>query len=495
MRITRSISLLLCVLLIAAAALAACSQDVSTTSANNDGNTEETVTSTEDTAEGTDAAAQDSRMAVSDDLPNKDFHGAKFRIFSKNGNDYEIYTEEANGEILNDALYLRNMTVEERFNIEIVPVWTSAGTDDSRVVVRSVLADSDDFDLAATYVFRSGVLVTNRVYHNWLEMKYTNLEKPWWINSINNNFRIGGAIYTVVGDMCVSTLKLTYAVFFNKRLAKDLDLPDVYKTVYDNEWTIDYFIKSVRDIYADSNGNGKSDSGDTFGFTAEAITNLDMYLPAFGIPIIKQNDAGVPELVMNTPKTITAVEKVNELYWGGSGSYIGNDCLDVFFGGRAVFFTTWMSRTFGELREMEDDYGILPYPKFDASQEKYMSGAMDNYSVLGIPVTAPDAEMACIITEALNAESYKQLFPAYYDTALKVKFVRDTESIAMLDIIMNGRNFDMCVLFSDDLGDVTFMFRSLVAAKSTDFISRYEKVKSGAQSKLDKIIEICTTKQ
>ena len=144
---------------------------------------------------------------------------------------------------------------------------------------------------------------------------------------------------------------------------------------------------------------------------------------------------------------------------------------------------------------MEDDYGILPYPKFDESQEKYMSGAMDNYTVLGIPITVSDPEMASIITEALNAESYKQLFPAYYDTALKVKYMRDEESIEMLDIIMNGRNFDMCVLFSSDLGQVTFMFRSLVAAKSTDFVSSFEKVKDGVQTRLSKIIEICTTEQ
>ncbi|MCL2518939.1 MAG: hypothetical protein FWF15_10295 [Oscillospiraceae bacterium] len=487
MKIKRLISIIICAIFIVSMTLVACSEDNGT---KNDGNTESNVTNAEDTN-----AEADSRLSVSDDLPKKDFGGAKFRIFSKSGLAYEIHTEEANGEILNDTLYLRNITVEERFNVEIVPVWTDAGTDDSKVVVTSILADSDDFDLAGTYVFVSGNLVTNRVYLNWLELKYTNLEKPWWVNSINNNFRIGNAIYTAVGDMCVTTLRLSYAMFYNKRLAENFEIPDVNKSVYDNKWTIDYFIKTTRDIYVDLNGDGKADLEDMYGFTAEALTNLDMYLPAFNIPIIKQNEQGLPELVMNTPKTLTAVEKVNDLYWGGTGSYIANNCFEAFFGGRAIFFTTWISRTFNELREMEDDYGILPYPKFDESQEKYMSGAMDNYTVLGIPITVGDPEMASIVTEALNAESYKQLFPAYYDTALKVKYMRDEESIAMLDIIMNGRNFDMCVLFSSDLGQVTFMFRSLVAAKSTDFVSSFEKVKDSVQTRLDKIIEICTTEQ
>ena len=435
--------------------------------------------------------AVDPRLSVSDDLPEGDFGGAKFRIFSKEGFGYEISAEEINGDILNDTLYARNRTVEERFNVEIVPIWTSSGVGDSREVQKSVTSGSDDFDLAATYVFKSGPLVTNKVYHNWLDIKYVNFDKPWWLNSINENFRINSVIYTAVGDMCVSTLKLTYAVFYNKRLAQDLGLPNLYEAVYRNEWTIDYFIELTRDIYTDQNGNGKVDSGDVFGFAAEALTNLDMYLPAFGIPIIKPNSEGLPELVMNTPKTIAAVEKVNDLYWNGRGSYIGNDCYDVFFDGRALFFTTWIDRTFGGLRSMEDDYGILPYPKFDAFQEKYMAGAMDNYSVLGIPITVPDPEMAGIITEALNAESYRQLYPVYYDTALKTKYTRDEDSIAMIDLIMNGRNFDMSTLFSDDMGDVTFMFRNLVAAKSTDFVSKYEKAENKVKKAIDAIIEIC----
>ena len=450
-------------------------------------------------ADGEDSANEtEDRLSIPDNLPDIDFGGAKFRISTKRGTLYEIQAEEENGDILNDTLYARNLKIEERFNIEIVPVITEAGDGMTQVknVQKSIQAGSDDFDLAATYVFSSGALVSNKLYHNWLDVEHIDFEKPWWINGINEKFRIGDAIYTSVGDMSVSTLKLTYAIFFNKRLVADYGMPDLYKTVADGEWTIDYFINLTRDIYSDLDGDGKATIDDLYGFSAESATNLDVYPFSFGIPILKQNGDGIPEIVINTPRMINAIEKVNELYWGGNGSHITVNSPEasymMFKGGHSVFVTTWLDHALTTFRDMDDDYGILPYPKLDSTQERYMSGAMDNYSVLGIPVTAPDANMSGIITEALNAESYKLLYPVYYDIALKVKYARDEDSVAMLDIIMGNRNFDLCTLFTLELSDLTLICRNLVSKKQNDFASTYERIIDKSQKTLENIISVYT---
>ena len=44
--------------------------------------------------------------------------------------------------------------------------------------------------------------------------------------------------------------------------------------------------------------------------------------------------------------------------------------IDVFRDGRALFFPTYLSTT-TSLRDMVDDYGILPNPKYDEKQENY----------------------------------------------------------------------------------------------------------------------------
>ncbi|MHB1153011.1 MAG: hypothetical protein ACYCWE_18270 [Eubacteriales bacterium] len=185
------------------------------------------------------------------------------------------------------------------------------------------------------------------------------------------------------------------------------------------------------------------------------------------------------------------MEIINKLYWDGNGSYIPTDYgepITVFKESGAMFTTTWLGNAFSTFRDMEDDYGILPYPKFDDNQEIYMTRAMDNYSVLGIPITAQNLEFISIITEALNAESYKSLFPVYYTQALQNKFARDVESIEMIDLLMAGRTFDFCTLFSANIPGMPWLFRSLVASKSTDFASQYAKSEKGAISGLNKVI-------
>ena len=436
------------------------------------------------------------RALVKDDLPDKDFGGMQFRISTKKGTLYEIDAEELTGDLLNDALYDRNLRIEERFNVEIVPIITEAGDGNTHVnnVKQSIIAADDAFDLAATYVFTSGSIVTEGYYLNWLNMPYNDLDQVWWISGVNDNFRVGDAIYAAVGDMCLSTLKLTYGIFFNRTRGMDYGVTDtIYQTVQDGEWTLDYFMSTVEDIYEDTNGDGAKDTGDFYGFTAENATNLDIYSFAFDIPIMKRDSDGIPTLVFQTEKTISAAEKINRLYWEMPGSYVpeGDYGIPVtmFAEGKALFTTTYLSQAFSTFREMEDDYSILPYPKYDANQEKYMTGAMDNYSVLGVPITASNTEMISIITESLNVESYKTLFPTYYEQALQNKYSRDEESIEMINLLMEGRNFDFSTLFAGQITGMSTLFREVINSKSGDFASKYASKEKSALAGLEKVLE------
>ena len=398
------------------------------------------------------------RASVKDTLPEKDYGGTEFRISTKQGTLYEIDAEELTGDLLNDALYDRNLRIEDRFNVRIVPVITEAGDGMTQVnnVRQSIISADNTFDLAATYVFTMGSIITDGYYRNWLNLDYNDFSKPWWIHGINDNFRVGDAVYAVVGDMCLSTLKLTYGLFYNRTRGEDYGLNvSLYDTVLSGNWVLDDFLSAVSEVYEDTNGDTIRDSEDFYGFTGECATNLDIYSFAFDIPIMRRNEEGKPELVFNTEKAVSAAEKISRLYWEMNGSYIpeSDSGLPVvmFKDGHALFTTTFLANAFASYREMENDYSILPYPKWDENQEKYMTGAMDNYSVLGIPITVTDPEMVSIITESLNVESYRTLFPVYYEQALQNKYSRDPESIEMINMLMEGRNFDFSTLFAGQI--------------------------------------------
>jgi hypothetical protein len=139
---------------------------------------------------------------------------------------------------------------------------------------------------------------------------------------------------------------------------------------------------------------------------------------------------------------------------------------------------------------MEDDYTILPYPKLDESQEKYLTSAMDNFTVFCIPVTCQKLDMVSVVTESLNVESFRSVYPVYYEVALKDKYARDAFSIEMIDLLMEGRTFDFATLFTaqDSLNNLNTIFQKAVLNKNGDFASVYAKEQKRMTKTLEKIL-------
>ena len=121
-----------------------------------------------------------------------------------------------------------------------------------------------------------------------------------------------------------------------------------------------------------------------------------------------------------------------------------DDCLNKNFGeGRALFWMGGM-KVLEWYRDYEVDFGLLPTPKLSESQDRfYCSYSTGNLTAYSVPLTNPDYERTGIITEAMAALSQSTLTPAYYDITLKGKALRDEESIAMLDLVLNSRHYDM----------------------------------------------------
>lgn len=416
------------------------------------------------------------------EMDKKDYDGREFRISVNEKYTDEMWVEEETGEVTNDAVYNRNLVVEDYFNVKITPIISSSSDNNAQVneITQSLMAGDDVYDLTAVYTYLAGGPALEGLYHSWDKIPGVDFSREWWIQSANEAFTINGKQYVAVGDLSITTLLLSYAVFFNQRLAEDYQFPDLYQTVLDGDWTIDMLISLSKDLYQDLNNDGKVDENDAFGFAADNVTNLDAYTAAFDIPLTAKDENGYPTACVDLERLQTAVEKVYSLYYD-TPSYIdpgsGKE-ITVFASGNTAFLTTWINNSFSTLRDMKDDYGILPYPKFDENQDKYYSNSMDNYSLLSVPKTVTDLEFVGTITEALTRESHYSVVPAYYDVALTSKYARDEQSVAMLDIIMEGRQYDFSILHSGQIADLPYFFRNLIAAKSTNVASKYAAIES-----------------
>lgn len=139
---------------------------------------------------------------------------------------------------------------------------------------------------------------------------------------------------------------------------------------------------------------------------------------------------------------------------------------------------------------MNDDFGILPYPKYDENQKQYHSTSLDEFSLFVLPIDVKDKEMSAIITEALCAESYKKVVPIFYDTALKTKAARDDASSEMIDLIRDNLTFDFGYLHSNSVNGVGHMFVNWIRNNNNNIASDYDKAKSATEEKLAKVLEI-----
>ena len=89
--------------------------------------------------------------------------------------------------------------------------------------------------------------------------------------------------------------------------------------------------------------------------------------------------------------------------------------------------------------------------------------------------------------EAMSAETWKSLMPAYYETALKVKYVRDDASAQMIDIIHDSISTEFAFVYYATLNNAGQIYRTLVTNNSNDFMSTWAKLEKGATKALDKL--------
>lgn len=450
-----------------------------------------------ETAENTffDTQGQNDRTAVSDNLPTKNYNGEDFVIATETGAAWTVFQEESTGDVVDDAVYKRNLAVEDRFGVKIQYI-SDTFSELSKKIVSMVTSGDDEIDLCMTHVVQSGKNALDGIYLNWYDIPYVDFSKPWWSNSTIEDLSYNNVCFLAIGDVVLSALERTYCMFFNKSLTEEYKIDGIYDTVLEGNWTLDYMQKTTKDIYEDLNANGERDDDDLFGMVTNCQSAVNTYLWSFGGKVL-DSSSGEIQLVYHSAKTGDMVEKLCKLFSENDGIYVSPNDKEqynyafnntAFTSSRAVFINSSIGSAVSQYRDMKDDYGIIPYPKYDEAQEKYYTMVDGSHPVLCIPTTVRDTEKTGIITEALNAESYKSLVPAYYETALKVKYSRDDESVQILDMIVNSRVFDLGYVYDGWMG-ASFIFQKLIAANNPNFESYWASNESAITAHYDEVIE------
>ena len=418
---------------------------------------------------------------ILDRLPEKKFDGRDFTILLRTGMEYEFISEDLTGEIINDAVYERNSYLEDRYNIGIAYVdrSTTWGSGDrfNPELNSMILSGDSNFDIVAGYAAMILGAVQKGLFLNWYDIPHIDVAERWWSAQIADSLTINKKLFAMTGDIALSVWEDMVCMYFNQKLAVDYGTPDFYELVRNGDWTFEEMLSIVSGVSGDLNGDGRTSQDDLFGYISYWSTAIDSYMPAFDIQVVKRGEDGWLYYTMNTERMIGALEKMQALFPSGSNFSLmlsSGDLQKIFQEDRALIFAHDL-RTSAKLRDMETDYGIVPYPKYDAQQEKYYSTATDIFSLMLFPSTVSDLDFVGCVTEAMCAVSSAKVIPAYYDIALKDKYNRDQQSAEMLDIIRDSLIFDVGYLNSFALNTAGHLFVQLVREGKTDFASSYAK--------------------
>ena len=451
MKRNRIVACLLIFLILAQAALCGCS-NAGAGKGEAEPNTAPTVSSNSDTP------AEETR--IDPGLPERDFGGYDFRMLGKGTSNshwksQDLTAEELTGDAINDAVYQRNALVSERYKVNFVEYAVEDYFNQGQEFTNS----ADDYDIAT---LKPDGVVSSFISNGYVvelgTVPYMNLSQPWYDQNMIHQMSIGGKVFLVMGDMLTMDNDAIGAVFFNKKLAGDYNLENLYTMVDEGRWTIDKMTEFSAVAARDVNGDGlMKPMDDVWGALTEYSTTFALNSGA-GVTMIAKDENDMPYSAAGEELYTNMYEKVLKLqnnwdialYAEAVSGYsdVWAECMDVIFeSDRALFNICWMNRA-SLFRDMETDFGIIPLPKYDEKQDSYHSFvSMYCANSIEIPKTAPDLERTGIIVEALSCESKYLLTPAYYDKTLKSKESRDEESSRMLDVIFATTIYDLGYMF------------------------------------------------
>ena len=408
----------------------------------------------------------------------------------------EYYVEEATGDVVDDAVFNRNRTVEDRLNVKLTYTWHetewASRQEELNFYKSSIMAGDDAFDIVFYIAHLLPSVAVGGAMHNLADMEYINLSQPWWAQLYNSAATVGDSLYFATGDIVIGSYLNAYCMYFNHKLIDELKLDDPYTLVESGKWTLDTLRKMSAASYGDLNGDTVPDESDRFGLVVQGGNIISGFMEASDVKIIDlAKDGKSGQYVFGSERNVNVVEKVRELLFDSEGVlYVKDDSAAseyLFNDGNVVFTGGWFGDT-DYYRELNFDFGIVPYPKFDEAQANYYTRMGTAVPVAAVPVTTKNPDMVSAVLEVMAAEGYYQLRPAYFDTALKNKYSRDEKTKEMVDKIIANIAVDFGTIYVYSLNDISDKFKTTIYKNESNWASNTASWETQVMTSLDNLL-------
>ncbi len=419
---------------------------------------------------------------ITDNLPALDYDGYEAQIFYRGQDFYEFYECEGNNDpetrnIIYISVYERNRKVEARLDCKLnyVPS-ANGGPSETASEINQILMKQDFYDFICTTNNTSLSLGQNVLLADLSMTRYIDLDQPWWWTEVYEELSYDGySINFICGDMNIINILKMSAFYFNQRLCNEylqMVPKDFYDLVDNKQWTLEK-LRTLSDVYFDTgmdpNGTNKADQLDILAFPyvtgGETLSQL-----AWSTRVVEnmytRNSNGTIAITLNTNEDVNPlVEEMRKLIhntkgaWKVEGGY-DSTIIKSFSENNYLFLPQRLSAVCDNyMREMEADFGILPYPTLEEGDD-YVSHIQGSSTSICIPAIVEsndeDIDRASAIIEALGSEAYRSTTEAFYETALKNRYTRDDDARRMIDIIYESADKNFLIEYENQANGIAY---------------------------------------
>ena len=432
------------------------------------------------------------------EVPDVTFDGAEFTILTAGNvayNDFDMGDLVDSESKLVQAQHKRVQTVENKYDIDIVLVIDenkkSFGNGPGYTNINTAVQSQEaTYNLGIIGGYDVATCAESNLLYDLNSIEYVSTQKAWWDQNANEDLTINGMLFFTNGSLTAAYSESTFVIYMNSEIAQQKigGVEGVYQLVRDGKWTVDKLSEFTKTVSEDFDGDGQMGKDDVYGLYVWDDSILGM-LAAAGVKCATVEDDGNIALTFYNETSLNMFNKYTEIAYNSAYAFTyqrqisGANVWNRFKEGKALFWATSNVNT-KNIRDMNSDFGILPYPKLSEDQTRYYSTiAPYNSQFICIPSYQTDTEMVGAITEALAYHGYKTVWPACYEDTLQGMWARDEGTYDMLDIIYGSYIYDIGYYYM--IGDYHSGPMNLVRSKLSSFISMYETNATVAQSKLD----------
>ncbi len=429
------------------------------------------------------------------DLPKVDMDGATigFCVAETDGDGFHLRSicpdDTESEDIVDVAVFTRNAKIEEYFNCEIAIVdYIPGGL--NKTIQSQLIAGVSDYDILGARQYDDVQLAMRGVVYdlNKLEedfgVKYMNFDAPYWSASYNEGMRVGNGRYWVTGDLCLRYSGGYYCYFVNHALYNE-KLADTYGNVYDlvrnGKWNLDLLAEMAPLLHEDLDGDEKTSKGDQLGIAQPVHDNTNGLAVSSGVQFSYRNEDGSIQLTFHSgnKQLESFMTKFYKLLTTVGVCDYGADypgAMSKFAMGEATFVSSRLNQAELYLRDMDDNYGILPNPKLSEEQDGYYSSIHDGVSLYGINNACEQIPYAALVLEAMELESRLTVRPVYFEAAVKVKYSRGGDDAEMIDLMDRTAYSDFVYVwqFSSEMKGMGGWLRNNITSNGFNALKRQQ---------------------